>query len=294
MSRSPSLKVPLGAGSHLQWRAVAVALTALVVWHTACHAQTTVSEPVRQQTMAEEVVVLERADPAHNQPYLWSWLASGAEAPKTVAVLFTGGGGMVGLIQRGPPRPGANFLVRSRQRYVDMGVATAVVDAPSNLNVMSDAHRMGASHAADVAAVVEDVKRRAPGAKVFLVGTSRGTVSAAYAGATLGLAVDGVVLTSSVFNASKGGAGLSGFNFKAIKSPLLLVHHVQDTCFVTPYAAAKKLAASYPLVTVRGGEPAQSEPCEAFSPHGYLGVEGPAVAAMVQWMRGQPAPIEVP
>ena len=49
---------------------------------------------------------------------------------------------------------------------------------------MSDTFRAGA-HAADVRAVVAEVKRRYPGLPVFIVGTSRGTVSAAHLAAAL-------------------------------------------------------------------------------------------------------------
>lgn len=101
-----------------------------------------------------------------------------ARAPTAVAVLFNGGGGAVGLLQR-IPRPGANFLVRSRGLLAGRGVATAVIDVPTDLNTMSDAYRMGRRHADDVRTVAGALKQRFPGLPVFLVGTSRGTVSAA-------------------------------------------------------------------------------------------------------------------
>lgn len=39
---------------------------------------------------------------------------------------------------------------------------------------------------------------------------------------------------------------------------------------------------------VGGGNPATSDPCEAFSAHGFLGKEPEAVAAMVNWMLKKP------
>ena len=51
--------------------------------------------------------------------------------PTAVLVMFTGGDGIVAL---GPDgrigRPG-NFLVRTRQQWVDQGFAVAISDAPS-------------------------------------------------------------------------------------------------------------------------------------------------------------------
>lgn len=208
---------------------------------------------------------------------------------KTVAILFNGGDGKVGLLSRGIPMPGANFLVRTRQLFVDRGVAAAVIDIPSDVGGMPDGFRSSQRHADDVANLLGDLNARFPGARVFLVGTSRGTVSAAYAGAALSDRIAGVVLSSSVFNASRGGGpGLAGFDYGRIRVPLLLVHHAEDTCHVTPYHAARALEKSYPLVTVRGGKEAKSGPCDAFSPHGFFGKETETVRAIADWMFGRP------
>lgn len=209
------------------------------------------------------------------------------------AILFNGGGGAVGLLQR-IPRPGANFLVRSRALFADRGVATAVIDVPTDVASMSDAFRMSPRHADDVRAVVAELHRRFPGLPVYLVGTSRGTVSAAYAGAALGDAVAGVVLTSSVFNATQGGAGVSRFDWDKIHTRLLFVHHANDACHATPYFMAKRVASTRTLVSAHGGDAPRSDPCEAFSAHGYLGIEVPVVDAIVQWMRGEVPPKDVP
>jgi len=225
-------------------------------------------------------------------PYLLS--VDDSRRPEAAAVLFTGGAGEVGLLDRGVPRPGRNFLVRTRLQFVERGIATAVIDAPSDVRSMPDSFRVGARHARDVAAVVADLGQRLPGIKVFLVGTSRGTVSAAYAGAALGDKIAGVVLSSSLFNASRGGVGLAGFDYATIRAPLLLVHHTDDTCPVTPYGPASRLGATYPLISVSGGAPPRSEPCEAFAAHGYYGVEAPTVAAIAAWMLGREFPRQVP
>jgi hypothetical protein len=214
--------------------------------------------------------------------------------PDLAAVLFNGGGGAVGLMSGGIPRPGANFLVRTRGLFQREGVATAVIDVPTDMAAMNDAVRMGQRHAADVKSVVTELRRRHPGRPVFLIGTSRGTVSAAYAGAALGEAIDGVVLSSSVFNATRGGAGLSGFDYATLRARLLFVHHVDDGCHATPYWMAQRVASGRELVSIEGGAPPRSEPCEAFAPHGYYGVEAPTVAAIVRWMRANARPAAPP
>jgi hypothetical protein len=101
------------------------------------------------------------------------------------------------------------------------------------------------------------------------------------------------VLTATLFLANKRAPGLSGFDFATVPSPLLLVHHVDDACRETPYSSAKRLAERYPLVSVSGGNPPRSEPCQALTPHGFLGREAPTVDAMTKWMLKQPYPREI-
>ena len=213
--------------------------------------------------------------------------------PAAFAILFPGGPGNLRLRRESDEikfAPG-NFLVRARQSFVDGGVGVAIIDTPSDeARGMDDRFRLSDKHAADVAAVVAALKKRFDNVPVFLVGTSRGSVSAAAAGRALGAEVSGVVLTSSVYLGARSGPGLSGFDFGRISAPVLLVHHVEDSCFVTPYREARKLAESrrYPLISVNGGLPATSDACEAFSAHGYLGKEPETAAEIVKWMLKKP------
>jgi alpha-beta hydrolase superfamily lysophospholipase len=240
-----------------------------------------------QAAIQEEVVTLPAAA-GGTLPYLRGF--EDGQAPRAIAVLFNGGFGNVGLATRGIPRPGANFLVRTRNAFNREGVATAAIDVPSHLAEMSDAYRMSRSHADDVAAVARDMKRRFGDLPVYLVGTSRGTVSAAYAGAALGTDIAGVVLTASMFNAARSGPGISGFDYSKVKAKLLFVHHADDGCFATPYPMAEAVSRGHPLVTVKGGSAPKSGPCDPFSPHGFFGVEAPTVRAITGWMLTGKAP----
>jgi len=240
---------------------------------------------------AEEIVTVSGRK-GETQSYL---LMHNAPPPKAVAVMFPGGEGLFRLRMEGNSvkfDQGKNFLVRTRGSFRDAEVAVAIVDSPSDKQRagMDDGFRTGRAHVEDIAAVVKDLRARFSRAKIFLVGTSRGTLSAAYAGRALGDTVDGVILTSSVFYGGRSGIGLSGFDFDAIKAPLLFVHHVHDACRSCPYRDAESLSRSFPLISVSGGKPAESDPCEPLAAHGYFGKEQETVKAMKDWMLGRPFP----
>lgn len=257
----------------------AIALAALLAAAPSAHAQEIVTLPTRDGV---------------TQSFLLTAPADGK--PAAAAILFPGGSGNINLRAEGgrPAFNPGNFLVRTRDEFARRGIAAAVVDAPSDQSSgMSDGFRSGSDHARDIGMVLVDVKKRFPGLPVYLVGTSRGTVSAAYVGRAVGTDAAGVVLTSSVYLATTGRraqAGLSGFDFADIKPPVLLVHHAEDNCNVTPHREARKLSDDrrYPLITVNGGKPATSGPCEPFSAHGYLGKETETVDAIVNWMLKKP------
>jgi hypothetical protein len=63
---------------------------------------------------------------------------------------------------------------------------------------------------------------------------------------------------------------------------------VSDQCEFTPYGDAARLSEKYPLITVFGGAPPQSGPCDAFSAHGYFGKESETVEQIVNWMLKKP------
>lgn len=212
--------------------------------------------------------------------------------PKAVAIAFVGEPGVVGLAGKQVPvgfGPRANTLLRMRNDLVDAEVAEVAVDAPSDRlpDGISDEFRLGSDHAADIRAVIVDVRKRFPDAKIFLVGHSRGTVSAAALAATLGDTVQGVVLMSSATNRDKHGPALSGFNFASIKIPVLLVHHHDDGCYTNPYYNVERLSKSFTLVTVTGGDPPQSGPCDPQSAHGLFGEDAAVAQAIKNWMLGR-------
>lgn len=247
---------------------------------------------------AEDIVTLPTRDGV-TQSYLLSAPAAGKA--RGVAILFAGGVGKVNLEREAGRAVLArgNFLVRSRRLFAGSGIIAAVVDAPSDqAGGMHNSFRKGSAHAADIRAVVADLKKRFDGLPVFLIGTSMGSVSAAYVGSALGSEVNGVALTSSPFRPSgsrsrHGDSNLSDFDLAGIRSEVLIVHHKEDGCVTCPYDEAQRRTGNIPLVSVSGGKPPESDPCEAMSAHGFLGREADAVDAIVNWMLKQPYPREI-
>ena len=216
----------------------------------------------------------------------------GKVQPRAAALMLIGGGGNLRLrVEGGQVLFGQqNFLPRTRREFIAEAILPVILDNPTDQQAgegMSDDFRAGAAHAADLRAVLAEVKRRHPALPVFLVGTSRSTISAAYQARALGGELAGVVLTSSLFRL-RDRPMLAAFDFSSIRIPLLFVHHRGDACFATPYYDAARLGAKYPLVSVSGGKPPETGPCDPLSPHGYFGKEAQTVAAIAAWMLGKP------
>ena len=266
------------------------ALLLAVIW-IAQHANTAVAQ--------QEIVTLPTRAGV-TQSYFLTSIPKNLHA---VAVLFAGSGGLINLrSENGQPKfnPG-NFLVRSRAEFVKRGVVAAILDAPSDQQGgwgMTDEFRRSDLHFTDISAVVGALGKRFPGTPLFLIGTSRGSVSAAALGARFDQSIAGAILTSSMFRAAsrksnEPGPGLEGFDFATIKSPTLIVHHVGDQCYASPYGEAARLSDKFPLVTVFGGSSPQSGPCDPYSPHGYFGRESDTVEEIVNWMLKKPFREEV-
>jgi hypothetical protein len=228
---------------------------------------------------AQEIVTLQTR-PGVSQSF---FIASmGARKAQAAALLLIGGGGGIHLrVEGGQTRfSQGNFLPRSRREFIRNGILPVILDNPSDQqggSGMSDGFRASAAHATDVRAIVAEVKKRYPRLPIFVVGTSRSTISAAHLARALDGEIAGVVLTASFLS----------FDWSTVKVPLLLVHHVDDGCRHTPYREAARLAKRFALITVHGGKPAESGPCDPFAPHGFFGREAETVDAIAAWMLGK-------
>jgi hypothetical protein len=219
-------------------------------------------------------------------------------------VLLVGGGGHLDLDDKGCPRAlKGNSLVRSLPHFHGAGFATALVDAPSD-HPGEDGlkgFRMTPQHADDLGKVIADLRKRTS-LPVWVVGTSRGSISATNAATRLSgsAAPDGVVLTSAITSGGPGGqkpwAAQTVFDLKleAIRAPILVVGHAGDSCPRTPAGlmsgiTARTNGAREQVVTVTGGPGgarAGLDACQGQTPHGFLGQEAAVAAGIARFIRG--------
>lgn len=226
------------------------------------------------------------------QSYLWT-VADETVAPKVIYLLFPGYPSVLNLRkdENGAIKfeLGSNFVIRARHLFAGQDAAAASFDAPSDERLrFEDGFRTSNAPAQDIGAVIDDLKRRFPAARIVAVGNSASTTGVAHLAKNLPDKIDRAVLTATVTGASFniGMWGLGRFDFAQIKQPLLFVHHLYDTCNKSPYRAVEKLG--YPLITVIGQDPPQSDSCQARNAHGFWGRDAQVVAAIRTWVDGNP------
>jgi len=214
------------------------------------------------------------------------------EHPVASVILFAGGNGALQITPDGKLGGGrGNFLIRTRALWAARGFVVVALDAPSDRQQepFLSGFRQTPEHAADIRATIAWLREHYK-LPVWLLGTSRGTQSAAFAVTTLPRSEgpDGLVLTSTILNDNKS-RPVTAMELGAIRIPTLIVHHRLDACKVCnpDYLSGlmQKLAAvpRKDLILVDGGV-TEGDPCEAKAYHGFNGIEGTVVDAVAKWI----------
>lgn len=214
------------------------------------------------------------------------------EKPKSAVILFAGGDGGIQIQPDGRILRSGNFLVRSRQLFADQGYTTVVIDAPSDKQSPPylAGSRQTAEHVADVKAVIAWLREQAK-IPVWLIGTSRGTQSAAWVATRLATAdggPDGIVLTSSMLT-DRASRAVPEMELERLRIPVLVVHHKDDACRYCQLSDMPRLMdrlTSPPrkeLIVFAGGDNS-GDPCGARAYHGYNGIEREVVERIAAWI----------
>jgi len=186
-----------------------------------------------------------------------TWGGSNSKAGAAdIAVLMPGSHGIT---------PG-DFLVRNEERFRRAGIRTILTTSSAT--------------AAETVA-----SEAAQGRKVVIVGMSRGAVDAAAAIAS-GARPAGVVFVSGIHSRIVATLGTPD------KLPAtLVVHHSRDICqFTLPGGASEFVGwarGKAQLHWINTSGEASSDPCNARGAHGFFHQDGPAVAAIIGFIRSR-------
>jgi hypothetical protein len=204
-----------------------------------------------------------------------------AQEGRASVILMTGGDGLLTLDATGTITTSTgNFLIRSADLFLRHGLNVMMADAtPAHPGGLNQGIRLSATHAAELQGFINAAVSRWS-KPVWVVGTSNGSISgvtaAGFQPALAGL--KGVVLTSPVTVLTA--ANQPTFNLYAsrIMVPTQVVWHQDDHCTFSPPAGSAALFAAIPSAekasrTFENGHSVATDPCGAFSEHGYAGIE---------------------
>ena len=236
---------------------------------------------------ADQLVTLPLARSGVSTSYWWM----PRDGAPTTVLLISGGSGGMGFDGKEPKSD--NFLVRTRDLFAAKGFNVAVLGLSTDMRDLTQEARTSTEHAQDVLAVVKAIRAVSP-RPVWLVGTSRGTFSAA-AAAILDQVqvVDGIVLTSGyhpgLLKLRTGPLSQQGVD--AIKVPTLVYHHKSDGCRETPASGVTEMVTALSnapikkLWLVEGGGPPSGNPCQPRGWHGFVGMEQQAIDDIASWIK---------
>ncbi|MBS0525165.1 MAG: hypothetical protein JSS04_16175 [Proteobacteria bacterium] len=213
---------------------------------------------------AADELVLVRSHEAGAVAYV---LTTGGGTPAYAVILMPGGNGILGPRMtngRLSMQAGDNFLIRSRALFASGPFVAASTDATSSPE--------------RILAIAGDLRDRFGPLEVYVIGTSRSTESTMALSAPLDGKVAGFVHSSSM-------SAISGFDTRPFTSRHLIVLHRGDVCRVTLPSAGEAAHRKFgtELIEMDGGK-AIGPDCEAFSHHGYNGVEAETVEKIKAWI----------
>jgi hypothetical protein len=192
------------------------------------------------------------------------------DKPIASLILLAGGDGRIGVFEQGGIAREGNQLVRTRLNYALKGFAVLVPDLGYDLEALVQFMR----------------KIKGP---VTVVGTSRGTLRAAY-GIKSGARPDKVVFTSGFLSDASGDHEnvMTILREADLLPKTLVIHHRNDNCRKTAPEGVKDFMTwtqnRAKLIWLEGGEEI-GNPCEAQSFHGFRGIDQKVVESVAAFAR---------
>ncbi len=188
---------------------------------------------------------------------------------------------------------GWSFLVRSADNFIGSGLSIFIVAPPSDHPTgLSTGFRESSEHAEDIASLSRFLELQGY-ERIFLIGNSRGTLSATFLGTRLKDShLKGIILTSTLEYDNF----MRWLPLEQLQLPVLMIHHRDDACRVSSFEEARATQAALSNITtvdfteVTGGAYPRSAPCDNLSTHGFFGVEEKVVRVISDWIAGRKTP----
>jgi ketosteroid isomerase-like protein len=242
-----------------------------------------------QNTRIAEPAKVEIADlPSASGGTQHVWYAAPAN-PWAVAIVFVGGDGELPFEADGSLKGGRSIFVRTRQLWLDQGIAVLIAGKPSSLKGIW-MYRLTDAYAQDIQTLVEFARARTP-VPIWLFGHSLGTNAVASGASRLtGGQIAGVVFASATTQHAPSKEIVFDVPLLAINVPALVIAHEHDACPNSPPDGGSRLRAALTgspasdLVFFSGGEPSGG-PCDPTALHTFVGLDQEVVARVATWMR---------
>jgi predicted esterase len=204
-------------------------------------------------------------------------------------LLFTGGNGVLSMDATDRLDRSFSFLTRSRDQWWQYGLATFVIDAPSDRldkSGLSVSFRASSEFRTDLAAVLLTIRAKFA-RPLYAVGISNGATAVANLATLNDAAVAMYVLLSPAHIASPGSELITSVSFT---KPVLVVGSRRDECRYSPPPTFSTLAskvggAAAEVVWIDGGMAPIGGPCGPFGFHSFFGAEALAVKSIAEKLK---------
>ena len=200
---------------------------------------------------------------------------------KAVVLLFPGGGGMLRLKDDGATNNFHTF-VRSKNLWAQYGIDAVLVDTPYDLGNGRAHTRAIRDHQQRILNVVRYYKEKL-NLPIWIFGHSMGSVSVsefANGGRDQERLIAGVIVAGTFRTVSID---------SDVNLPVLAIHHVQDGCVSTPFAASESVInsrlgkAPTQLISIDGGV-SEGDICGSKAYHGFNEKEPEVIKAAAQFI----------
>lgn len=226
-------------------------------------------------------------------------LSPPAQATGTALLFFRGWPGIGWIETAGDKARNLLPFMREAEPLLHAaGIALVIVDCPTDQwgprprstfpESCDDTFRSSTSHAGDIRRLLEKLRTEHGMTDFYLLGHSYGSISSKWLALALGDEIRGSIHSAAMTVQGGGpyqryGSSAALVPMEKIRARVLHLHHRQDACPNTPYAAVQGYAGEN-LVSIEGGAPTGSDPCGALHYHSYRGVERVAAEAVVRWI----------